>query len=286
MARVLNNPFGELRGKTQAGVFTRTRAGQILRRYSKPIDTRNPEQLVNRSRLGSLSILYCNLQNKTQWETFALDASRFNPVEKMNTGNQTGISAFIGLNQIQLAMMGSEPSSNGTFGSVNFSTFNKVSLNVITTPPNQTPSGIFSLNGSGPGPTSVTYEITNLFMDWSDPGAAGTLTLRTNVAVSGSFDGFKDTFNNRVGFLIYISTPVRHPEERPRVILYKTAYFAILTKTTPETLTNANLIELDLDFGSPKHKGNLTDWVQFTVYMVSANGGAKRLISKMIQVTI
>jgi len=99
MARVLGNPFGELRGKVGGIVFSRNRAGQFTRGYVKPAQANSVAQANARLNFGDASQQYSALTsfNKIQWQTFA--NAVYNPLRKTNIGQYNSQQAYIGIKQ-------------------------------------------------------------------------------------------------------------------------------------------------------------------------------------------
>lgn len=97
MARILGNPFGELRGKAGGSVFSRNRAGQFMRVYVKPAQANSTSQATARGIFGAASQAYVplTLATKGSWGSFA--TSVYNPLKKTNVGQFTGQQAFIGI---------------------------------------------------------------------------------------------------------------------------------------------------------------------------------------------
>lgn len=102
MARVIGNPFGELRGKLAGNVFSRTKAGAIVREYIKPTNRNSIGQINARANFGSASMNYGSLSEmqKSAWNGFASDLARFNPVKGVNNGQYSGFQAFQSLKMV------------------------------------------------------------------------------------------------------------------------------------------------------------------------------------------
>jgi hypothetical protein len=94
MARILGNPFGELRGKSGGSVFSRNKGGQIMRVYAKPTNTNSQAQRNQRNNFRAMSGSWNTLTagQRQMWEQFAKNG--FNPLLRTNTGNQSGVNAF------------------------------------------------------------------------------------------------------------------------------------------------------------------------------------------------
>lgn len=97
MARILANPFGELRGKAGGSVFSRNRAGQFMRVYVKPAQANSVQQLTARGQFGANSQAYSTLgtTQKGSWANFATNI--YNPLRKTNLGQYTAQQAYIGI---------------------------------------------------------------------------------------------------------------------------------------------------------------------------------------------
>lgn len=98
MARILANPFGELRGKAGGSVFSRNRAGQFMRVYVKPAQANSVQQLTARGNFGAQSQAYSTLgtTQKGSWANFATNV--YNPLRKTNVGQYTAQQSYIAIN--------------------------------------------------------------------------------------------------------------------------------------------------------------------------------------------
>lgn len=97
MARVLGNPFGDLRGKLGGSVFSRNKSGAIVRVYTKNTDRRSDSQIDRRSRFGNVASLWASLSAsiKSNWNQYA--ESSFAPKKGKKPGSYTGFAAFVSI---------------------------------------------------------------------------------------------------------------------------------------------------------------------------------------------
>lgn len=97
MARVLGNPFGDLRGKLGGAVFSRNKSGAIVRVYTKNTDRKSDSQVDRRSRFGNVASLWASIPGsvKSNWNQYA--ESGFAPKRGKKPGSYTGFSAFVSI---------------------------------------------------------------------------------------------------------------------------------------------------------------------------------------------
>ena len=97
MARVLANPFGDMRGKLGGTVFSRNKSGSIIRVYVKNTDRKSDSQIDRRSRFGNVASLWASLAGslKSNWNQYA--ESSFAPKRGKKPGSYTGFSAFVSI---------------------------------------------------------------------------------------------------------------------------------------------------------------------------------------------
>jgi len=97
MARVLGNPFGDMRGKLGGTVFSRNKSGAIIRAYVKNTDRKSDSQVDRRSRFGNVASLWSSIpaSTKSNWNQYA--ESYFAPKRGKKPGSYTGFSAFVSI---------------------------------------------------------------------------------------------------------------------------------------------------------------------------------------------
>lgn len=98
MARILGNPFGEIRGKLAGNVFSRNKGGQILRGYVKPTNANTQAQISARALFSASMTSYSALDAaaKSAYNTFA--NTLFNSKKRGNVvGIHSGANAFLSL---------------------------------------------------------------------------------------------------------------------------------------------------------------------------------------------
>lgn len=95
MARVIGNPFGDMRGKLGGMVFSRNKSGQIVRVYVKNTDKESESQVARRGRFAAVSSLWSSipLANKANWNQYA--EQYFSPKSGKKHGLYSGFSAFM-----------------------------------------------------------------------------------------------------------------------------------------------------------------------------------------------
>ena len=171
MALVNGNPFGDVRGKLGANVFTRNRHGAVIRAYVKPSQPNSIAQIQQRTRLGNMSAQFRNLttEQRARWESWA--RNKYVPRHKINTGNYTAHSAFVGVNSFIQQMNQSFSGLSVLKDATPVSPANIVQTS-LSSPQFEIPdfqiANIYEdLNAPAPGNSSLRFEILNIYDDFS-----------------------------------------------------------------------------------------------------------------------
>jgi hypothetical protein len=98
MARVINI-HGEYRGSIGGNTYSANRGGAYVRQRVTPVQPATEKQIAAKARFGVASQQWANLsaEEKQSYRDFAGNASRFNPIKRLNTGNQSGSNAYTSL---------------------------------------------------------------------------------------------------------------------------------------------------------------------------------------------
>lgn len=98
MARVVSS-MAELAGKVGGTIWQRTRAGVVVKSYTRPVDPYTAPQARHRALIGQASRAYSMLSDETRarWQAFASVDGLYVPLSGINKGQYTGQQAFISL---------------------------------------------------------------------------------------------------------------------------------------------------------------------------------------------
>lgn len=284
MARILGNPFGELRGKAGGSVFSRNRAGEFMRVYVKPAQANSVAQLTARASFGSASQLYRTRTPLTQqtWKDFAL--TTYNPLRRTNVGQYTGQQAFIAINQS--AQMSQAKTLNTTWkllggGATQANTSNAYSC-PSSAPGTTCIPQVFAASGGGTLPLLtdfLTFSLTTGLKVNLNFGATGIGKLAGQLT---------DANNKAFGVGFYMSDPVSFNNQR-----VKNKWYAFLGNTNQPTFTTplvAGLLGLEMNCALPSITGYKSfptagQWVLMTAVQVGIDGTQATIGSQYIQVT-
>jgi len=272
MARVIGNPFGELRGKLAGSVFSKNASGPIVRQYVIPTNANTVCQNESRARFRTAVMIWKTLTQPIQqaWEVFAKNS--FVPLRKVNMGQFTG-------NQ----------SHNAIVTSINTSIAQSFVANWTAVPPGVDPActpDVFVPNATAPlfsvipniaqiaNPPAtldiVDYTLTGL-------GVVGFTINFIGIPVGGlAADDFIDENNKKYTFSAYISDVINVVGNRPRNQFYQRLGNAMPCTFAITTLNGLTGVTCDWDFSSliPKFKSfpGAGQIVQITVVAVGIDG--------------
>lgn len=271
MARVIGNPFGELRGKLAGNVFSRTKAGAIVREYVKPTNRNSIGQVNARANFGSASMGYATLteSQKSAWNGFASDLARFNPVKGVNNGQYSGFQAFQSLKMV----IDSNLASDWTV------------MMYESYAPTQSP--LFF--GGYPPDFPLTGDVR-----WTPEGDVATLNValiqvtngaaRMHIMPSSMPPNFtaerelRDSNGNLFGFKVYMSSPIFGGQTRPKVELQNvildtgTLTFPAITPAPTDSY-----LRFDWDIPTQSLTDNRPGNRVYTVFSVGSLGNMKRI---------
>jgi hypothetical protein len=232
MARVLANPYGELRGTIAGTTFSRSKAGQIARAYVKPTNAKTLASMNQRAvfRANSMAWKALAAGQPATWNLFATNF--FNPLRSTNEGQYSGFQSFVSCR----------------------STINTLNAALVTT------TQITDVSGGNLGCTyapfvltsaAPEYSITSTLMDSNPPPriltlesasltSAGACTFRIryipNPAPGLGTVTWLDGGNVQYGFAVYISDVVSNVGNIARHL-----YKQLIGCTGKMTITTPNL---------------------------------------------
>lgn len=217
MARVIGNPFGEMRGKLAGFVFSKNAAGPIIRQYVIPTNANSVAQNSSRTIFRTAVMAWKGLSqlNQQGWETFAKNT--YVPLRKINLGQFTGQQAYNAIHVSARTCI----------------TYDRVPT-WVAVPPGVDPICVkedFVIPSVAPlfsvipdiaqianPPATMTF---NNFVV-SNVGLAEFRMLFTGIPVGGlDADEFIDSNGTRFSFALYISDPVSQVGNRPRNQFYQ-----------------------------------------------------------------
>lgn len=286
------SPMGEIRGKLGSSVFSRNKAGQIVRAYAKPTDPSTQAQITARSNFGQAVNAFHSLTpaQKAAWNSFA--SSYFSSKRRGNLPSvHSGVNAFISLRNVALNMNRTMPPMGNN---VNVSSQTTLIGAATVTPvvpsqfaPNTPMQGVI---GEG-----------NILIDGVDgvswQPSSSTITFGLNVTMTGvgptpdPYGDGKNIFNDpegrQVGFAIYASnmfeqkgTYVNNPDI---VLLGNTGLLDIETGILQIAFTK---IEIEIDGGAYVNNSSLSKYktgytedqlVEYSVWMFNQEGQILRV---------
>lgn len=286
MARIIGGSMiGELSGKLGGNVFARNKAGAYIRQYVIPVDPKSIAQINARTNFGAASSSYHSMTpaQKAQWQDFAQNF--YLPKNGANTGQFSGINAFVSL--ANAAINASSLNPSGTSFEINGSNVmpsGVLPFELTTTAPHLTIQANLVNTAGNP----ISYSFSQFILKEDGSCTSQFLIDSAPIALGQDLPGtFKDGNGNDIGFIFYASNPVQqkgmfyaNPE--------KIALFSAPNVTLPGASTGATIT-----FG---HQGNVVDttnyqswynignWVKITAYAISTTGQMIRIGSIETQV--
>ena len=95
MARLLGNPYGDMRGTIAGTTFSKSKTGSIARQYVKPVNSTAYDQIKQRQNFRSNAMVFKSIAGSDQanWNSFA--SLYFNPLRNTNHGQFSGYNSFV-----------------------------------------------------------------------------------------------------------------------------------------------------------------------------------------------
>jgi len=269
MARVLGNPFGDLRGKLGGAVFSRNKSGAIVRVYTKNTDRRSDSQIDRRSRFGNVASLWASIDGsvKSNWNQYAENS--FSPKRGKKPGSYTGFAAFVsieankanfGINMSMFSML------NPTLSSVSTST----AFDAVGTVPTK------SLTGGVYDTTTKSYtKFTNSQCCFRNSDTVGIKVFLESETTSNNHLFTNATNDNPFSFVVFASEVLSYEGasvKNPFRYMVANGIF-----TTPIAGWSAtDHIEFDLDIADSWYKNTnkptTADMLLLTLCIFDASG--------------
>jgi len=284
VARILGNPFGELRGKAGGSVFSRNKAGQFMRVYVRPTQANSVAQVNARISFGDASQSFSSLNQflKSGWQTFA--TSVYNPLRKTNVGQYSSQQAYIGINQ-------SRKTSSAKTIITEWKTLDGVTVIPATSQSfinsNYAPS--FTVVGTVTG-TGTAGPIPMFATDIAIT-ALGNLAFKLNFGTTGVGKAAGDLVDSNgkpfaIGF--YLSNPLKFDAQVP-----KNKYFMFLGNTNipnfttnlPDGTLGISVTNWEIPYLEFKQWLVAGNWVAVTVLAIGNDGTQVRISEQYVQAT-
>ena len=276
MARVIGNPFGELRGKLAGSVFSRNASGPIVRQYVIPANANSTAQNNSRNifRAASQGYKTTSEAQKSDWKVFA--TGFFTPQTKINIGQYTGAQAFTSLRT-------AVTNANAKTFTTLFTTLSDQSLTEVPsifTPVDDAPANSVTPDlGQLSGPPA-TIELVSL-----DCSAAGILDAQVDIVGlehgDNDADNFIDSNGNAYSFVAYASDVISSAGNRPKNDLFQSLGGPAINTFTANTLAGEDGVTMQWDFSTLisgfKAWGSVDKVVKITMFVVAENGTMARL---------
>lgn len=271
MARVIGNPFGELRGKLAGNVFSRTKAGPIVREYIKPTNRNSIGQVNARANFGTASMGYGMLSDaqKSAWNGFAADLARFNPVKTVNNGQYSGFQAYQSLKMV----VDSNLQFYETPVTIDTHVVQCTKLNFLGLPPEQPLVGNVKWETDG--------DIASLRLDYCRVNN-GVVQLRIVPSIMPpnwtAPRELRDSVGNLFGFKLYMSSPIFGGQTRPKVEMQNVIMdFGTITLPAITTDPPESMIEFSWQCDTNPLTDARASSRQFTLFAVGVLGNMKRI---------
>ena len=237
MARIIGNPYGELRGKVGGTVFSRNAGGAYLKVHAKPTNPKSQAQIRARAVFRNAGKGFATLTSdqQAQWNSFCKTV--YNPFKKKNVGQFTGAMAYTALktaiqnaNELMCTSTISAFGGATTFPSI---TFDMLSQNI------DAPVASVSPEIKDTGGANASMEVIAVALDASQICSIDVAFRGLQGAKLGQGQ-FIDGNNLNYGFSAFMSSPVKFEGSRP-----KEQYHANLGFTGIMTFGGADLSTCD-----------------------------------------
>ena len=276
MARVIGNPFGELRGKLAGSVFSRNASGPIVRQYVIPANADSAAQNASRNifRAASQGYKVTSEAQKSDWSVFA--TGFFTPQTKINIGQYTGAQAFTSLRTAVV-------NANAKTFSTLFTALSDTGLDEV--PTEFTPLNDAPANSVTPDLKQTVGPPANISVSNIDCTAAGVLDCQIDFMglppAANDADNFIDSNDNAYSFVAYASDVVSSFGNRPKNDLFQSLGGPAINTFETNTLAGEDGVTMQWDFSTliPGFKswGSVGKVVKITIFVVAENGTMARL---------
>lgn len=285
MARILGNPYGELRGKVGGSVFSRNKGGQVMRVYAKPGNPSSQAQRNTRSIWIAVSGMWnaLTVQMRNAWTEFA--RSGFRAMRGRSTGTATGANAF---KSCAMAALNANSKINifdmhATLGSIAVD-LTTSPFAVATIPP------LFSIK-----PSMMTAQggSTNFDIDSATISSSGSMVVTIAANSDSSLDLDANPFqdDNLSPYAISVSLSEAVKAEGAAIqnqFHYNLGNTGVITNVSP-SLANERKFRLTWDastlIANFKSFPPADSWVLVTVTVVGSEGTQAIACTKFVKVT-
>lgn len=278
MSVIKSSPVGEARGKVGAIVYTRHKNGLMIRGYTSPVQPNSTPQLNARSAFAAASAAWntLTLDERTSWDEFGANPSKFIPEKARTSGARAGRSAFIALymNCYNKSTLSSPIYyTREEFGNVITGTY--INYNPESTAPHYNLSGNFS-NGAG---SPIPFYVANAY------AYVSSKYIKVHFKTDSRYftaDGTVDEFGNKFGFALYLSEPMVYVNSHPKNDLYMCiAATRPISSCGGAGFTDVNnfwiYAEWSGSFSGYKFPPAAGEVRKLTVFAISSDGMRKRL---------
>jgi hypothetical protein len=218
MAR-LTSVLGGIKGSVGGITFASNKSGQIMRQRVTPTSNATVNSITARTSFARAVQAWNKLTDdqRSSYVSFAADGSRFNPIKRLNTGNQSGSNAFTSLNAFCANVMNTVSATaslselNGTL----ITTTNPVYPSVPNTAPTFGMTSMLNNNSEAGvsmqiGGVSFDNTYRRIFFQVLLDGGIYPVPFGTGIRTLVDMNG------NRLGFCLYTSSYVNRIGDRPR----------------------------------------------------------------------
>jgi hypothetical protein len=276
MARVIANPFGEMRGKFAGMVFSRNASGQMIRAYVIPANANSNAQVQSRAKFRAASQAYKNLtkSQKSDWDTFA--KLGFTPQTKINIGQYTAAQAFTAIRTG--AINAQAKTFAGTWMLDGTTTIAEVCsvFDSVEDAPIQSVTPEIKQNANPP----ATMELSGITVT-----QAGVVEFQIDfigVPVGGlDADNFVDSNDIKFSFGAYLSDVVSSEGNRPRNDLFQSLGNPCINTFAGVTLDSGEFVTVTWDFSTLitgfKSWPGVGKIAKLTVFVIGKSGTMAKL---------
>ena len=277
MARVLGNPVGEIRGKLGGAVFSRNKSGAIVRQYVVGTNRNSQRQHDVRQSFGAVSKAFSGLTpaEKAEWNLFAKDAQRFQPLQGSNEGQFSGYNAFMALRQVTMQHLEKYQMKLITFTGFDVK---EDPLILPYHPPLSSMKGDIMLPIDS-NPESFPSPISLSLSSCSADSSKVSFTVRLSQPGYFKSDSIEliDSSLNRFGFGLYMSSPISAVGIRPKIFLYQKIVSTGILSLEKDVAGFVDSIDLSVTVDFAQYADILSGPKIFTLYQQGEFGHVKNL---------
>lgn len=285
MARIVGGSIlGFLSGKMAGMVFSHNRVGQYIRQYVIPTDPATVAQIQARSKFGNQASNWHSLTDtaKSLWNNFAL--TLFNPKNGSNTGQFSGINAFVASNNVVdnfNAMLAPDTQYDVLLNAVSLGSPTIEPFVYVETPATNPFPAVIGDDYAG-GPSNMV-----LVESLAEVTPEGNWSLQVQLTEEQTdLESFPNTFGENMGFVCYRSEGLNQANQFvANPFLQMLPAIPAATYGTPGT---GSLIRFrvtdDLVDGNYKTYPSIGQFCQLSLYAVSKYGQLTKIGAVKCQV--